>query len=109
MSVDNSLRAEIDRPRIEERMMPTTDAAARARATTGRCDASLLVSLELSRSCWLVTSLAPGSDKMSKHSVAGGDGNGLLGLMQRLRSRAEKRVGAPVELVTIQEADLDGF
>lgn len=85
--------------------MPTTDAAAQ----TGRDDATLFASLELSRSCWLVTSLAPGSDKMSKHSVAGGDGNGLLNLLQRLRSKAEKRVGAPVEIVTIQEAGLDGF
>jgi hypothetical protein len=34
---------------------------------------TLYVSLELSRSSWLVTSLSPNSDKMSKHSIAAGD------------------------------------
>ena len=33
-------------------------------------DATLYVSLELSRSTWLVTSLSPRSDKMSKHTTA---------------------------------------
>jgi transposase len=34
---------------------------------------TLYVSLELSRSSWLVTSLSPNSDKMSKHPIAAGD------------------------------------
>lgn len=34
--------------------------------------AAIFVSLELSRSTWLITSLSPGNgEKMSKHSVAG--------------------------------------
>jgi hypothetical protein len=33
---------------------------------------TLYVSLELSRSTWLVTSLSPNSDKMSKHTIAAG-------------------------------------
>ena len=37
----------------------------------GDC-ATLFVSLELSRSTWIATSLAPGSKKMSKHTLAGG-------------------------------------
>ena len=41
--------------------------------------AAIFVSLELSRSTWLITSLVPGGgDKMSKHSVRGGDIAGLL-------------------------------
>jgi transposase len=71
--------------------------------------ASIFVSLELSRSRWLVTSLSPGSEKMSKHSVAGGDGAGLLDLLTRLRDKAEQRAGTPVRIVVIQEAGLDGF
>jgi transposase len=71
--------------------------------------ASIFVSLELSRSRWLVTSLSPGSEKMSKHSVAGGDGAGLLDLLIRLRDKAEQRAGTPVRIVVIQEAGLDGF
>jgi transposase len=40
---------------------------------------AIFVSLELSRSTWLITSLSPGgSEKMSKHSVRGGDVAGLL-------------------------------
>lgn len=71
--------------------------------------ASIFVSLELSRSRWLVTSLSPGSEKMSKHLVAGGDGAGLLDLLIRLRDKAEQRAGTPVGIVVIQEAGLDGF
>src|SRR6478672_3722345 len=51
--------------------------------------ATLYASLELSRSTWLVTSLAPGDRKMSKHSVAAGDGAALLALLARLRGRVE--------------------
>ncbi|MBV8397121.1 MAG: transposase [Acetobacteraceae bacterium] len=71
--------------------------------------AKLAVSLELSRSIWLVTSLTPGSEKLSKHSVPGGNGPAPLDLLARLRRRAEQRVGGPVEVVVIQEAGLDGF
>ena len=39
---------------------------------------TLYVSLELSRSTWLVTSLSPNSDKMSKHSIAAGDAPNYL-------------------------------
>ena len=40
---------------------------------------AIFVSLELSRSTWLITSLSPaGGEKMSKHVVRGGDVAGLL-------------------------------
>ena len=55
----------------------------------GDC-ATLFVSLELSRSTWVATSLAPGSKKMSKHSLVGGDGCALLDLLARLKTRAEE-------------------
>src|SRR3954471_3580328 len=71
--------------------------------------ATLYASLELSRSTWLVTSLAPGSGKMSKHSVAAGDGAALLALLARLRGRVARPDGASVEVVVIQEAGRDGF
>ena len=42
--------------------------------------AASFVSLELSRSIWLITSLSPGSgEKMSKHSVRAGDVAALRG------------------------------
>ena len=71
--------------------------------------ATLYASLELSRSTWLVTSLAPGDRKMSKHSVAAGDGAALLALLARLRGRVERSAGRPVGVVVIQEAGRDGF
>ena len=86
---------------------PKTPAQCRA-ATHGDTD-MLYASLELSRSTWLVTSLAPGSDKMSKHRIDGGDHCGLLELLRRLQNKAAKRLGAPVRIVTIQEAGFDGF
>ena len=74
----------------------------------GDC-ATLFVSLELSRSTWVATSLAPGSKKMSKHTLAGGNGRELLDLLARLKARAEQRIAAPVKVVAIHEVGLDGF
>src|SRR3712207_515768 len=72
--------------------------------------AAIFVSLELSRSTWLVTSLSPGrGEKMSKHTVRGGDVAGLLGLLARLRDQARARTGQTFPVVVIQEAGLDGF
>jgi len=83
--------------------------SAQSRAATHGDTAMLYASLELSSTTWLVTSLAPGSDKMSKHKIEGGDSCGLLELLHRLQSKAAKRLGAPVRIVTIQEAGFDGF
>jgi transposase len=87
------------------------DADHRAGGATagGPCGGALFVSLELSRSTWLVTSLSPGGDRMSKHTVAGGDGVALLELLARLRARAEQRGRGAVEVVSIQEAGFEGF
>ena len=78
--------------------------SAQSSAATHGDTAMLYASLELSRSTWLVTSLAPGSDKMSKHKIEGGDHWGLLDLLRHLQNKAAKRLGAPVKIVTIQEA-----
>jgi transposase len=78
-------------------------------AATGAENAVVAVSLELSRSKWLVTSLLPGSERMSKHVVPAGEGTALLELLERRRGQAEGCTGGPVRLVTIQEAGLDGF
>jgi transposase len=71
---------------------------------------AIFVSLELSRSSWLLTSLSPGAgEKMSKHQVAGGDVGSLLERFERLREQARARTGRLYRLITIQEAGLDGF
>jgi transposase len=69
----------------------------------------LFVSLELSRARWLVTSLSPGLDKISRHSVVGGNITDLLHLLADLRMKAEQRTGSTVKIVTIQEIGFDGF
>jgi len=72
--------------------------------------AAIFVSLELSRSTWLVTSLSPGKgEKMSRHSVTAGDTAGLLALFAELKRKAEAATGQSYPTVTIQEAGLDGF
>ena len=69
----------------------------------GDC-ATLFVSLELSRSTWVGTSLAPGSTKMSKHTLVGGDGRKLLDLLARFKTRAEQRVATPIKVVWASRA-----
>ena len=72
--------------------------------------AAIFVSLELSRSTWLITSLSPGGgEKMSKHSVRSGDVAGLLDQLARLRTKAQARTGKNFPIIVIQEAGLDGF
>jgi transposase len=69
----------------------------------------IFVSLELSKSTWLVTSLAPASGKMSRNSIPGGDIAGLFTVLTDLRNKVQARLGKLYPLVVIQEAGLDGF
>jgi transposase len=71
---------------------------------------AIFVSLELSRSSWLITSLSPGAgEKMSRHSVEAGDIAALLERFATLRGRAQQRTQRDHPIVTILEAGLDGF
>ena len=70
---------------------------------------AIFVSLELSKSTWLVTSLSPGIEKMSRHSVPGGDMPALFACLDALRDKAEAREGQRYPVIAIQEAGLDGF
>jgi transposase len=71
---------------------------------------AIFISLELSRSTWLVTSISPGGGgKMSKYQVRGGDITGLLGRFSELEAKVVARLGKSFPLVVIQEAGLDGF
>jgi len=71
---------------------------------------AIFVSLELSRSTWLITSLSPsGGEKMSKHSVPAGDICGLLARFSELRRKTFARTGKSFPIIVIQEAGLDGF
>src|SRR3954453_1034239 len=71
---------------------------------------AIFVSLELSRSTWVITSLAPGGgEKMSRHSVPSGDIAALLARLSQLKEKARPRTGHVFPIIVIQEAGLDGF
>jgi transposase len=72
--------------------------------------AAIFISLELSRSIWLMTSLSPGGgQKMSKRSVPAGDVAALLARFSELKRKASERTRNSFPIVVIQEAGLDGF
>ena len=71
---------------------------------------TIYVSIELSKKTWLITSISPGAgEKLSRHSVPGGDIAGLLARLAQLKQKARDRTGQDYPFVTIQEAGLDGF
>jgi transposase len=71
---------------------------------------AIFVSLELSRSIWLMTSVSPGGGgKMSKRSVPAGDIAALLTRFSELGKKAFVRTGTSFPIIVIQEAGLDGF
>jgi transposase len=87
-------------------IVPRPDKSAAIRTDLG----AIFVSLELSRSTWLITSLSPGAgEKMSKHAVPGGDIAGLLRRLFELKEKARRRMRKNFPIIVIQEAGLDGF
>jgi transposase len=71
---------------------------------------AIFVSIELSRSVWIITSLSPGAgEKMSKHTLQSDDVAGLLARFAHLKDKARARTGQLYPIITIQEAGLDGF
>ena len=58
--------------------------------------ATLFLALELSKATWLVALHAPDRDRISQHRLSGGDYEGLLALIGKMRARAEAELGRPV-------------
>jgi transposase len=69
--------------------------------------ATLHVALELSKAKWKLGIILPGSQKMSRYTVAGGDVEGLAARLLEARSKAAVS-GKPVRIVSCYEAGLDG-
>jgi transposase len=81
-----------------------------AQATIDVTLSAIFVSLELSRDRWVITSLSPGKgEKMSTHSISGGDVQDLLNHFATLRAKAQARTGRSFPIVAVYEAGLDGF
>src|SRR4051794_40494390 len=94
---------------IREATMSAT-ASGVAQAAIDVTLSAIFVSLELSRDRWVITSLSPGKgEKMSKHSISGGDMRDLLNHFATLRAKAQARTGKSFPIVAVYEAGLDGF
>ncbi len=72
-------------------------------------DATMSVAFELSKSKWKVGIVLPGSEKMSRFTVEGGDTAGLAKLLSEYRQKATARCGTEVRVVSCYEAGYDGF
>jgi len=70
---------------------------------------TIFVAIELSQKSWLVTLHSPDRDRISRHKLEGGDHAGLLGLIEKVRSRAEQKLGSPLRVASCYEAGYDGF
>lgn len=71
---------------------------------------AIFASIELSKNTWLVTSISPGAgEKMSRHSVEGGNIAALRDRFIHLKSKARQRTARECPLVIIHEAGFDGF
>src|SRR3954449_8681320 len=79
-----------------------------ATPTTGHCG-TIFVTIELSQKTWLVTLHSPDRDRISRHKLEGGDHAGLLMLIERMRERAARTLGAVPAVVSCYEAGYDGF
>src|ERR1700752_4007027 len=71
---------------------------------------AIFVSLELSRSSWVITSLSPGAgEKMSRRSVKAGEVSGLLERLALLKEKARSRTGTVFPILVVQEAGVGAF
>src|ERR1700727_650980 len=71
---------------------------------------AIFVSLELSRSKWVVTSLSPGNgERMSQYSLTAGDIGGLLARFADFKRKARERPGLGFTVITLYEAGAGGF
>ena len=71
--------------------------------------ATMYVAFELGKAKWLVGIVAPGSAKLSRHVVSGGDLEAVWRALTRARERAVRKLGKPVRIVSCYEAGYDGF
>ena len=83
--------------------------ASAVRTPTVRDNGTIFVAIELSQKSWLVTMHSPDRDRMSHYKLEAGDHVGLLALIDRVRERAARVVGAAPAVVSCYEAGYDGF
>jgi transposase len=70
---------------------------------------TIYLALELSRRSWLVALHAPDAAKIELHRLPAGDGQAVLDLLARIRTRVERRTGVRPQVSCCYEAGRDGF
>ncbi|SDA34555.1 transposase [Methylobacterium sp. UNC378MF] len=76
----------------------------REQIQTNLPEVAVFVTLELSKSAWLLAAQAVPSGKASAHRVSGGDVEGLLALLRRLQAREQRSSGREVAIILGYEA-----
>lgn len=71
--------------------------------------ATIFVAIELSQRNWLVAMHSPDRGRVSRHMLEGGDHDGLVALIEKVRARSARLIGAAPEVVSCYEAGYDGF
>jgi len=71
--------------------------------------ATLFVVFELGKAKWQLGVAAPGTGKLSRYTVTGGDAEAALRLIEQARHKAQRRVGRAIRVVSGYEAGYDGF
>ena len=76
--------------------------------TPAGCEyATVYIAFELSKAKWQLGIMMPGTEKMSRYRIDGGDLAALSNLLVKARSKAEQ-TGKPVRILSCYEAGLDG-
>jgi transposase len=70
---------------------------------------TIFVAIELSQRNWLVVMRSPDRDRIAHHKVAAGAFDSLLALIEMVKTRAVRKVGAAPAVVSCYEAGYDGF
>src|SRR2546430_1949670 len=69
--------------------------------------ATVCLVFELSKAKWMLGVMLPGSEKLSRYTITGGDLTALASRLASLRAKAG-RGGKPVRILSCYEAGLDG-
>ena len=72
-------------------------------------DATVFVSIELSRKSWLIGIHTPLADKIGLHTVEAGDSASLLALIRRIMEKVARATDKSVTVLSCYEAGYDGF
>jgi transposase len=83
--------------------------SSRSAASAAPQPATIYLALELSGASWVVAVHTPLADKIGLHKLKGGDREGLLALIARLRARVQAALDRPVAVISCYEAGYDGF